>query len=110
VEPAAEEHTPAHSPHMTRLAEAQVELERARQQAVSRSRRLRRRAEADLEAASLAVQIAAEAAHDAGASWIEIGDLLGINRATPIPRTPHRGGLVVVHPAEDVDDPEARAN
>ncbi|MCV7421510.1 hypothetical protein H7K45_13265 [Mycobacterium yunnanensis] len=86
VEPDAEDDEPVYVPHLARLAEAQAKLERARQLPESRSRRARKRAEAGVEAASLAVQSAAEAAHDAGATWTEIGDLLGINRATPTPR------------------------
>lgn len=96
---------------MTRLLEAQVKLERARQRPESRFRRARKRAEADLLEATLAVQTAAEAAHAAGATWTEIGDVLGINRATPVPRPPHRGGLVMLRPESDDDDTaEARAN
>jgi hypothetical protein len=75
-----------HSDHMSRLAEAQAKLERARRPPDKQSWRQRRRAEAELEAASRAVQVAAQAAHGAGATWTEIGDVLGINRATPPPR------------------------
>lgn len=72
-----------HSEHLSRLAEAQAALERARRLPEKQSRRRRKRAEVELEAASRAVQIAAEAAHGAGATWTEIGDVLGINRASP---------------------------
>ena len=92
---------------MNRLAEAQAELDRARRPPEKQSRRHRKRAEADLEAATRAVQVAAEAAHDAGATWAEIGDLLGINRATPAPPAPHRGRLVMLHPEADAEDSEA---
>ncbi|WP_149480391.1 hypothetical protein [Mycolicibacterium sp. P1-18] len=95
---------------MNRLVEAQAELERARLPPEKQSRRHRKRAAAELEAATLAVQAAAEAAHDAGATWTEIGDVLGINRATPAPRAPHLGRLVMLHPEADADDPEAQAN
>ena len=97
-----------HSDHMRRLAEAQAELERARRPTEKQSRRQRKRADVEFEAASRAVQIAAEAAHDAGATWTEIGDVLGINRATPPPRAPHLGRLVIVHPEEDPEDSEAQ--
>jgi len=99
-----------HSDHMARLAEAQAELERARRPPEKQSRRQRKRAEVELEAASRAVQIAAEAAHGAGATWTEIGDVLGINRATPPPRTPHLGRLVVLHPEADGEDAKEQAN
>jgi len=72
-----------HSDHMNRLVEAQTVLERARRQPEKQSCRRRKRAAAELEAATYAVQVAAEAAHSAGATWTEIGDVLGINRATP---------------------------
>lgn len=95
---------------MNRLAEAQAQLDRARRPPEKQSRRQRKRAEADLETASRAVQVAAEAAHDAGATWTEIGDALGINRATPAPRAPHLGRLVMLHPEADADDPEMQVN
>lgn len=73
----------AHSDHMNRVVEAQAALERARRQPEKQSRWRRKRAATELEAAAYAVQVAAEAAHDAGATWTEIGDVLGINRAMP---------------------------
>ena len=103
---AADPQAAVHSDHMNRLAEAQAELERARRPPEKQSRRQRKRAEVELEAASRAVQIAAEAAHGAGATWTEIGDVLGINRATPAPRAPHLGRLVMLHPEADGDDAE----
>lgn len=72
-----------HSDHMNRVVEAQAALERARRQPEKQSRWRRKRAATELEAAAYAVQVAAEAAHDAGATWTEIGDVLGINRAMP---------------------------
>lgn len=93
---------------MGRLAEAQAELQRARRRPEKQSRRQRKLAEVELEAASRAVQIAAEAAHGAGATWTEIGDVLGINRATPPPRAPHLGRLVIVHPKAGDEDSEAQ--
>ena len=72
-----------HSDHLNRLAEAQAALERARRPPEKQSRWRRKRAATELEAAAHAVQVAAEAAHDAGATWTEIGDVLGINRAMP---------------------------
>ncbi|MCV7136597.1 hypothetical protein H7J06_26885 [Mycobacterium hodleri] len=95
---------------MKRLAEAQAQLDRARHPPEKQSRRQRKRSEVELEAASRAVQVAAEAAHDAGATWTEIGDVLGINRATPAPRAPHRGRLVMLHREADAEDPETQAN
>ncbi|OPX11475.1 hypothetical protein B1790_07985 [Mycobacterium sp. AT1] len=71
-----------HGDHMNRVVEAQAALERARRQPEKQSRWRRKRAATELEAAAYAVQVAAEAAHDAGASWTQIGDVLGINRAT----------------------------
>lgn len=97
-----------HSDHMLRLAEAQAELARARRLPEKQSRRQRKRAEAELEAAAYAVQVAAESAHDAGATWTEIGDVLGINRATPAPRAPHLGRLVMLHPEADGENSEAQ--
>ena len=108
VDDAADPPVTVHSNHMARLVEAQAELQRARRPPEKQSRRQRKRAEVELEAASRAVQIAAEAARDAGATWTEIGDVLGINRATPPPRAPHMGRLVVLHPEEDGVDPEAQ--
>ena len=102
---AADSEVSVHSSHLKLLAEAQADLERARRPPEKPSRRRRKRAEADLEAATRAVQVAAEAAHDAGATWTEIGDVLGINRATPTAQAPHLGGLVVMLRAED---PEAQ--
>ena len=99
-----------HSHHMSRLAEAQAELERARRPPEKQSRRQRKRAEVELEVAAYAVQVAAEAAHDAGATWTEIGDVLGINRATPPPPTTHLGRLVMLHPEADGEDAEEQAN
>jgi len=110
VDDTANPDAPVHSAHMHRLAEAQAGLERARHPPEKSSRRHRKRAEAEVEAASRAVQLAAEAAHDAGATWTEIGDVLGINRATPAPRAPHLGRLVMLHPDADAEDPEAQAN
>lgn len=105
---AADPPVAVHSDHMGRLAEAQAELERVRRPPEKQSRRQRKRAEVELEAASRAVQIAAEAAHGAGATWTEIGDVLGINRATPPARAPHLGRLVIVHPEPDPEDSEAQ--
>ena len=93
---------------MSRLAEAQAGLECARRQPEQQSRWRRKRTATELEAAAYAVQIAAEAAHGAGATWTEIGDVLGINRATPPPRAPHLGRLVMLHPEADGDDAEAQ--
>lgn len=93
---------------MNRLADAQAALERARQQPVKQSRRQRKRAAEELEAAAYDVQIAAEAAHAAGVSWTQIGDVLGINRATPVPRVPNRRQLVVLHAEADVEHSEAQ--
>lgn len=105
---AAQTEVPVHSFHMNRLAEAQANLERARLPPEKQSRRQRKRAEAELEAAAYAVQVAAESAHDAGATWTEIGDILGINRATPAPRAPHLGRLVMLHPEADGENSEAQ--
>ena len=97
-----------HRDHMGRLAEAQAELQRARRRPEKQSRRQRKLAEVELEAASRAVQIAAEAAHGAGATWTEIGDVLGINRATPPAPALHLGRLVVLHPGVDDEGSEAQ--
>ena len=80
---AADAQLAVHSDHMKRLAEAQAELERARRPPEKQPRWPRKRAATELEAAAYAVQVAAEAAHHAGATWTEIGDVLGINRAMP---------------------------
>lgn len=105
---AAAPEVPVPIPEMSRLADAQAALERARQQPVKQSRRQRKRAAEELEAAAYDVQIAAEAAHAAGVSWTQIGDVLGINRATPAPRAPNRRQLVVLHAEADVEHPEAQ--
>ena len=97
-----------HSDQMSRLAEAQAALERARRQPEKQSRWRRKSTASELEVAAYAVQVAAEAAHGAGATWTEIGDVLGINRATPAPAAPHRGRLVVLHPEADPEDSEAQ--
>jgi hypothetical protein len=110
AEGTAEPEVPVHSALVHHLAEAQAELERARRPPEKQSRWQRKRTEAHLAAATRAVQAAAEAAHAAGATWTEIGDALGINRATPAPRAPHLGRLVVLHPEADADDSEAQAN
>ena len=107
---AADPEVPVPTAEMSRLADAQAALELARQQPVKQSRRQRKRAAEELESAAYDVQVAAEAAHAAGVSWTQIGDVLGINRATPAPRAPHRGNLVMLHPKADVEDSEARAN
>jgi hypothetical protein len=108
AEDTADSEVPAHGELVNRLAEAQAELERARRPPEKQSRRQRKRAAADVEAATLAVQAAAEAAYAAGATWTEIGDVLGINRATPAPRAPHLARLVVLHPEADAEDSDAR--
>lgn len=74
------------SPELQRLADAQAALDHAR-----RNAKWKRECK-NLQSASHAVQVAALAAHDAGISWAEIGDVLGIERAmpqpTPTPVTP----------------------
>ena len=102
-----------HSHQMSRLAEAQAALGRVRRQPEKQSRWRRKSTASELEVAAYAVQTAAEAAHDAGATWTEIGDALGINRATPPPPAPHLGRLVMLHPeadGEDAEDDEEQAN
>jgi hypothetical protein len=84
-----EQETTVHSEAMGRLTEAQSALERAREKASQRSWKQRRRASAEVEAAAYDVQVAAEAAHAAGATWTQIGDALGINRAN-VPSEPGR--------------------
>jgi hypothetical protein len=95
-------------PELQRLKEASAALEDVRRRSKGRRRF------ADLEAAGKAVQIAATAAHDAGIGWVEIGDVLGIVRATPRaevtrlsdhrrapdPRRPHIGVVLTTGSAE----------
>lgn len=67
------------SPELDRLVDAQATLDAAR-----RNAKWKRECK-NLQSASHAVQVAALAAHDAGISWAEIGDVLGIERAMPQP-------------------------
>lgn len=99
-----------HSDHLNRLVEAQAALERVRRQPEKQSRWRRKSTATELEVAAYAVQVAAEAAHGAGATWAEIGDALGINRATPPPPAPHLGRLVMLHPESDGEEAEEQAN
>jgi len=54
---------------------------------------LDRAANADIPAARLEVQAAAEAARDAGCGWTQIGDVLGIARGNAYQRYRKRGYL-----------------
>jgi len=72
------------SPELDRLVDAQATLDDAR-----RNAKWKRECK-NLQSASHAVQVAALAAHDAGISWAEIGDVLGIERAMP-----HAGAATV---------------
>lgn len=73
--------TPSHAertdvPELRQLAEARAALDHARRHAKWR-RKCKR-----LESAARAVREAAMAAHQAGVGWTEIGDVLGIQRAS----------------------------
>ncbi|GLP77427.1 hypothetical protein TUM20983_45370 [Mycobacterium antarcticum] len=76
-----EQEPSSYSVEMERLAEARSALQSARERSGQRSWKQRRRAAAEVESAAHEVQVAAEAAHAAGATWTQIGDALGINRA-----------------------------
>lgn len=73
---APQTNTSSDCPELRRLAEARAVLENARRQA-----KWRRECK-NLQAASHAVRAAAIAAHNAGIGWTEIGDALGIVRAS----------------------------
>ena len=81
---------PLDSPELRRLAEARIALDRARRKA-----KWIRKCK-DLQSAAYAVQVASVAAHNAGIGWVQIGDVLGIDRAITLsstqigaPTTPH---------------------
>ncbi|MDT5350132.1 MAG: hypothetical protein QOH91_3419, partial [Mycobacterium sp.] len=67
---------PLESPELRRLAEARTALHRARRKA-----KWIRRCK-DLQAAADSVHVASLAAHNAGIGWTQIGNVLGIQRAT----------------------------
>jgi hypothetical protein len=67
---------PLDSPELRRLAEARTALDRARRKA-----KWRRKCK-DLHSAEHAVHVASVAARNAGIGWTQIGDVLGIVRAT----------------------------